>query len=79
MKDSRIDQVVAQHAATAPDRPALTFHGQSVSYASLEEAVAAMAGWLVDQGVTPGDRVALMPATIPKASSHCSPHRGSEP
>ena len=67
MKDSRIDQVVAQHAATAPDRPALTFHGQSVSYAGLEKAVAAMAGWLVDQGVTPGDRVALYARNHPES------------
>ena len=55
----RIDSLVAAHAAATPHRPALTFEGKTMTYAALERAVAATAGWLAAQGIGGGDRVAL--------------------
>ena len=59
MQNSRIDSLVAAHAATTPHRPALTFEGATLSYAALDRAVNAMAGWLAAKGIAAGDRVAL--------------------
>ena len=59
MLNRRIDSLVAAHAVATPNRPALTFEGTTLTYATLESAVAAMAGWLVAQGIAAGDRVAL--------------------
>jgi fatty-acyl-CoA synthase len=42
-----------------PHKPALAFFGRTFSYAALHAAVEALAGWLVAQGVAPGDRVLL--------------------
>ncbi|WP_368039529.1 acyl-CoA ligase (AMP-forming), exosortase A system-associated [Sphingomonas sp. ID1715] len=72
----RIDRLTG---CGAPDAPALIAGGETLTYAELEERVAALAGWLVSQGVTPGDRVAtwlpktvtacLMPLAAPRAGA----------
>ena len=54
-------------AARFGDRPALIFHGRSLSYADLLEAVARLAGWLQPAaGVRRGDRVLLYMQNSPQ-------------
>jgi len=57
--DLRIDSLVAAHAAAIPRRPAITFNEDCHDYAGLEAAVAAMAGWLDETGIAPGERIAV--------------------
>src|SRR5690554_772246 len=54
-------------AARFGDRPALIFHGRSLSYADLLEAVERLAGWLQQAaGVRRGDRVLLYMQNSPQ-------------
>ena len=50
---------VAAVAHDDPDRPALIHRDEAVSYARLDEAARRMAGWLLRQGVRPGEMVGL--------------------
>ncbi len=50
---------------TAPDRPAIHYFNQSLSYGELDRQSTALAAALIDQGVTRGDRVALLLQNIP--------------
>ncbi len=59
MASSRVDIAIADHARTAPDRPAIQDLDRQLSYADLATEVGALAAGLVDSGVAPGDRVAL--------------------
>ena len=52
----------------AADAPALTTRDGTLSYAALEGAVAALAGWLATQGFAPGSRVA---SWLPKTRTAC--------
>ncbi|WP_445192970.1 AMP-binding protein [Sphingomonas sp. Tas61C01] len=52
----------------APDAPALLDRAGGWSFADLERAVASVAGWLVRQGLAPGDRVATW---LPKTRLAC--------
>lgn len=60
---------VAEHveraAARHPDRPALIFEGESVTYGSLNRDAAMLACALARAGIRPGDRVALYLPNIP--------------
>ena len=47
-------------SAIVPDRPALVFDGQEITFAALQERVNRLANSLADHGVGPGDRVAAM-------------------
>ncbi|MFJ8085745.1 long-chain fatty acid--CoA ligase [Streptomyces sp. NPDC096205] len=53
-------------AGRQPERPALRFGGQVISYAELDEASARAAALLRAEGVRPGDRVALMLPNVPQ-------------
>ena len=46
-------------AATRPDEPAIIFYGRTVSYAEYDQLSDRVAGWLLNQGVQPGDRVGV--------------------
>ncbi|MCU0493450.1 MAG: acyl-CoA synthetase [Chloroflexaceae bacterium] len=48
-----------QHVERAPDKPCILFEGQTTSYGQLAGAAAAWAARLRDEGLTPGQRVAL--------------------
>jgi len=48
------------HALRTPDRPALAYAGNRVSYAELLRRIEIAAGWLASQGIGPGDVVALL-------------------
>ncbi|UED82977.1 acyl-CoA ligase (AMP-forming), exosortase A system-associated [Streptomyces profundus] len=52
----RVDQLLSHGA---PDRPALTYRGETLSYAELAKRVARVAGGLRADGVRRGDRVAV--------------------
>jgi len=47
-------------SAIVPDRTAVHFDGEAVSFAGLQERVNRLANALADRGVGPGDRVAMM-------------------
>ena len=49
-----------RHASQVPDRPALVFQGETVTWSQLRDRVALLAGALVRRGVGPGDRVAVL-------------------
>ncbi|WP_127355744.1 long-chain-fatty-acid--CoA ligase [Actinacidiphila soli] len=57
---------VVGSARTHPDRAALRLGDDSVSYRTLDERSARMAGLLHDRGVKPGDRVAIMLPNTPE-------------
>jgi len=52
-------------AAKSPERTAIILNENSLSFAELDAASAQMAGYLVAQGIEPGDRVALMVPNVP--------------
>lgn len=61
-----VHQNLALAAARAPERPAIHYHGATVSYGALQAQVEAMAGWLAHAGVRPGDRVLLFLQNSPQ-------------
>ena len=65
--DKRIDSILAGHAASRPSSPAISFAGNSITYADLETQVAAMAGWLVRGGIAAGDRIAVYARNHPES------------
>lgn len=65
--DQRIDSLIAGHAVATPRRSAITFNDECLDYAGLEAAVAAMAGWLDQTGITVGDRIALYARNHPES------------
>src|SRR5262249_38545680 len=48
------------HALRTPDRPAISFAGDRISYRELMRRIETMAGWLAARGIGPGDVVALL-------------------
>jgi long-chain acyl-CoA synthetase len=54
-----------QTARTIPDKPAITFHDQTMSYLQFAEEVQRLAAALRDRGYTKGDRVAVMLPNCP--------------
>ena len=50
----------ARWAERAPARPAVTDEHRALDYRSFELRIARLSGWLRGQGVSPGDRVAMM-------------------
>lgn len=53
-------------ARTHPDRAALRLEDAVVSYRTLDQGSAHMAGLLHHRGVKPGDRVAIMLPNVPE-------------
>jgi O-succinylbenzoic acid--CoA ligase len=51
---------LARRAAITPNAPALLFGDTTLSFAELDRATSAMAGWLRTHGVQPGERVAVL-------------------
>ncbi|NNG36352.1 long-chain-fatty-acid--CoA ligase [Nakamurella aerolata] len=52
-------------AARLPEQPALILDEHRLSYAQLDKAATAVAGYLKSQGIQPGDRLALMLPNVP--------------
>jgi len=59
-------EVLSRTAGKYPERTALLFLGKEISYAELEQLVNRFANVLIDLGVKPGDRVALLLPNIPQ-------------
>ena len=57
---------LARWAAERPDTVAIHFYGRDISYAELERAAAAFAGWLRANGVRAGDRVGVHLVNCPQ-------------
>lgn len=57
---------VSESSTQWPDRPALRFKGADLSYRRLEQLSDSFAAALVEQGVMPGDRVALCLPNCPQ-------------
>ncbi|MFF8028793.1 long-chain fatty acid--CoA ligase [Streptomyces sp. NPDC007896] len=57
---------VVSSARTHPDRAALRLEDAAVSYRTLDQGSARMAGLLHNRGVKPGDRVAIMLPNVPE-------------
>ncbi len=57
-----LDQTAARH----PDLPAIDFYGRKMTYRELAGATCKLANALIEMGVRPGDRVALMMPNCPQ-------------
>jgi long-chain acyl-CoA synthetase len=57
---SHLGFLTADAVRLYPERPALMQDDQVISHAELDERASRVAGWLVAEGVAPGDRVALL-------------------
>ncbi|MEY9456579.1 acyl-CoA synthetase (AMP-forming)/AMP-acid ligase II [Bradyrhizobium ottawaense] len=55
-----LSSFIAFHARRTPDRPALKYRGEEISYAALDARVRMVAGWLAAQGISAGDIVAVL-------------------
>lgn len=53
-------------AETIGDKPAIAYYGGELTFAQLERATSALASFLIEQGVSTGDRVALMMQNCPQ-------------
>ena len=60
-----IVEAVFQYAQQQPQRPALFFEQETMSYGQLSSAVEQFASALIEWGIQPGDRVALFLANCP--------------
>ncbi len=56
---SNLADLVSEAAAATPDKPALLFHGETLTWAELDARVSAAARGLRSLGAEPGDRVAI--------------------
>ena len=56
---------VREHALRSPERTAMRMGEQSYSYAQLDAMASAVANYLVEQGLKPGDHVALSCPNLP--------------
>jgi long-chain acyl-CoA synthetase len=61
-----VADLVRDSAERVPDKPALVFHGRSVSFAEVDERVDLTAAALAAHGVGKGDRVALLAGNVPE-------------
>ncbi len=61
-----IDSILRVQADRAPDRPAMTFNGRTLTYGQLDERCARLADSLSALGVGPGDRVAFLGRNQPE-------------
>ncbi len=55
-----LSSFIAFHARRSPDRPALKYRGEQISYAAFDARVRRVAGWLAAQGIGAGDVVAVL-------------------
>jgi hypothetical protein len=55
-----LSSFIAFHARRTPDRVALKYRGEDVSYAEFERRIRLAGGWLASQGIGAGDVVAVL-------------------
>ncbi|WFU22445.1 AMP-binding protein [Bradyrhizobium sp. CB1717] len=55
-----LSSFIGFHARRTPERPALKYRGEEISYATLDARIRKAAGWLAAQGIGAGDVVAVL-------------------
>src|SRR5438094_1414610 len=55
-----LSSFIAFHARRTPDRCALKYRGQEISYAAFDARIRRVGGWLAASGIGPGDVVAVL-------------------
>ena len=55
-----LSSFIAFHARRTPERPALKYRGEEISYAVFDARIRKAAGWLAAQGIGAGDVVAVL-------------------
>src|SRR4051812_37944300 len=55
-----LSSFIAFHARRTPDRAALNYRGEEISYAAFDARIRRVGGWLVSHGIKPGDVVAVL-------------------
>jgi acyl-CoA synthetase (AMP-forming)/AMP-acid ligase II len=55
-----LSSFIAFHARRTPDRCALKYRGEDISYGSFDHRIRRVAGWLASRGIGPGDIVAVL-------------------
>jgi len=55
-----LSSFITFHARRTPDRPALRYRGEDISYASFDERIRKVGGWLRSQGIGEDDVVAVL-------------------
>src|SRR5215218_2391546 len=55
-----LSSFIAFHARRTPDRCALKYRGEDVSYAKFDARIRRVGGWLASRGIGPGDVVAVL-------------------
>ena len=61
-----VGEIVEESAKTSPDRIAVIFGDESITYAELDQTVNRVANGLIELGVKPGDRVAIQITNRPQ-------------
>src|SRR5438552_2871235 len=60
-----LSSFVRYHAVRTPDRPALSFGGETISYGQFLDRIEGVAGWLATRKIDPGDIVAVLMKNSP--------------
>jgi fatty-acyl-CoA synthase len=55
-----LSSFIAFHARRTPDRCALKYRGEDISYAAFDARIGRVGGWLASRGIGPGDVVAVL-------------------
>ena len=55
-----LSSFIAFHARQTPERPALKYRGETISYAAFEARIRIVGGWLASRGIGPDDVVAVL-------------------
>src|SRR5262245_64135189 len=55
-----LSSFIAFHARRTPDRCALKYRGEDISYARFDQRLRQVGGWLASRGIGPGDVVAVL-------------------
>ena len=55
-----LSSFIGFHARRTPDRAALKYRGEEISYAAFDARIRRVGGWLVSRGIKPGDVVAVL-------------------
>src|SRR6201996_8437478 len=55
-----LSSFIAFHARRTPDRCALKYRGEDISYAAFDARIGKVGGWLASRGIGPGDVVAVL-------------------
>src|SRR6201989_1230359 len=60
-----LSSFIAFHARRTPDRCAVKYRGEDISYADFDRRIRHVGGWLASRGIEPGDVVAVLMKNSP--------------